>query len=352
MRALLPLLLLAACKPEKPDDTAVPDDPGALRDGNLLGSLMGEDPFLFIADRDGEYLWTLPLDPENQCPQVNLARDGRTLLYNEFASDRNLDIGRVVRVDMQGRVVEEVDTPEAHHAFAELPDGTFAWLSVDLRSTDEWGDVVGDKVVERAPDGTLRDVFSTWDWLEPEENPNWDSGFYPQGWDWTHGDSLFYDTDRDAYLVSFRNINTVLMLDRSGTILDTFGGETSSYRTVPDEASPNYPHGAHLLADGHLLLTSTAQFDGEMVTWASELEPDAEAGELREVWTYGRDAGLYAITLGGATRMSNGNTLVNWGAGGVLREVTPEGEVTWELATDLGEYFGRATFLEGVAPAR
>ena len=42
--------------------------------------------------------------------------------------------------------------------------------------------------------------------------------------------------------------------------------------------------------------------------------------------------------------MPNGNTLLNYGCGGVIREITPDGEVVWQV--DTGYLIGHQTQIE------
>ena len=339
------LLLLVACAPPPPDlDTEVL---GEVQSGLLLGSLMGNHPQVFLSDREGYFAWSWDCAPGSMVPEIARSRDGEDILYNEFSQDRSVDTGTIWRVNLRGEVVDSIRTMQAHHTFEELPDGTMAFLAVDVRFTETWGNVVGDRIVELAPDGTTRDVFSTWDWFEVKENDAFNAGFYPQGHDWTHGDSLFYDEDRDTYLLSFRNIDTVAEVDRStGTLLQHLGGEDSGYTFLPPGSAFTYPHSVQRLTSGHLLLTASGEIDGSMQTWASEYAVDESAGTLEEIWTYGRGEGFFAYALGGARRLDNGNTLVNWGTVGLLREVTPRGEVVWEMASEMGNYFGRTAILQ------
>ena len=44
--------------------------------------------------------------------------------------------------------------------------------------------------------------------------------------------------------------------------------------------------------------------------------------------------------------LSNGNRLLAFGTSGIIREVTPQGEVVWELQSPLGTAFGRVMALQ------
>jgi hypothetical protein len=55
-------------------------------------------------------------------------------------------------------------------------------------------------------------------------------------------------------------------------------------------------------------------------------------GPAKSVWEYIADppADFFAINLGGAQRLPNGNTLICNGPQGVLFEITPEKEIVWQ----------------------
>ena len=89
--------------------------------------------------------------------------------------------------------------------------------------------------------------------------------------------------------------------------------------------------------DGTLLLTS--HVPGERgVQRIRELDLDVGAGTARQVWTYAPAAGYYGDYAGEATRLPNGNTLVNFGTDGVVQELltdaSPEATIVWEIDWD------------------
>ena len=55
-------------------------------------------------------------------------------------------------------------------------------------------------------------------------------------------------------------------------------------------------------------------------------------GEI--VWEYDPDPSEQFLSwfLSGAQRLSNGNTLITQGAGGHVREISPEGEIVWDYS--------------------
>lgn len=342
------LLLLLACAPDLPRLPVTSYFPEAVSDGYILGTLMGEEPSLFIADREGYLLWEYPGQVGIQAPVVVPARDGDHLLFNRFAADRAVDIAEVNRLLLGGAVTESIRTDSAHHTFLELPDGTLAYLAVDIRETAEYGTVVGDRVLELRPDGTITQVFSAWDHFSVVVHDNWNSTYYPQGHDWTHANALYYDRQTDTYLVSFRNINSFVEVERAtGRLLRKFGGQNSDYRI--DGEGFRYQHGVYWTEDGNLLMTSSDDHGDGLETRAVEYTVDSETRALEQVWAYGAGMGIHARALGEAHRMRNGNTLINFGTAGLLREVSPDGTVLWEVQLDGEDFFGRTQLIEDIS---
>ena len=66
----------------------------------------------------------------------------------------------------------------------------------------------------------------------------------------------------------------------------------------------------------------------------AEFEIDRGGRLLVEKWQYGRGGEEWARYKGEAVRLKGGNTLVNYGTGGVIREVTPDKETVWHVKWD------------------
>jgi hypothetical protein len=310
----------------------------------LLGTTMGDASTLFAIDRDGTVRWYCEGPSDTMWPDVAFTAQGNDLLYAEYDQERVEDIGAVKQITLGSDSVTSTRTPNGHHAFDVLPDGAIAWLALDTRSVDDGAGghvaIAGDKIVETAPDGTTRDVYSTWDWLPWPTGG--DPGFYHNMLDWTHANTIRYDADADTYVTSFANVDTIVELDReSGVPLRTFG-TLDGYNPDTDSALFASPHDPTVLPDDHLLLYTTT----DAVSGVLEYEIDDATRSLHEVWRYGFEEGVEAEALGQASRLENGNTLVSFGMRGVVREVTPQGEVVWELLAPSGTWFGRVRLFD------
>lgn len=283
-------------------------------------------------DRLGNIVWYAPRDEDGIAIQAEMSADGRGVYYNHFGKDLDVDEGKIRHVSFGGELLDERRTPLAHHMFTQLPDGNLAYQQLITQTvtnpeTGEVEDWVGDGVAEVDADGNVTQVFSVWDWLTPTWNDKM-GGFSLYGDpDWTHGNGLKYDADTNQYLLSLGHAADVIEFDRStGEPTRIFGNDGM---TEEDGEAFYYQHDPTLLDDNHLLMFCT---DHESdLTGAREYAIDDEAGTLTEVWRYQSE--ITSIYLGQARRLSSGNTLLTFGQGATMREVTPEGEVVWELVT-------------------
>lgn len=308
----------------------------------LAGVAMGDTGTLLIVDRDGRWRWHEVHDEAINVSAVALAGD--TLLYNSFDQDRTNDIGQVHARPLLGEGTVDTRTEGGHHTFAYLPDGTIAFPSIDVRTwldpdDNEEVSVVGDRILEVAPDGTVTELWSIWDHEEPVKHGEWDSGFYGSvGKDWTHANALNYNAERDTYLLSLGHLDTIYEIDRStGEVL---------LRLTPDSVADgstvyNFQHDPNWSDDGTLMLLSYPE--GQPAT-AIEYSVSSD-GTMEEVWSYQRDKSGTTL-LGQARRLPNGNTFINFGGIGEIREVTPAGEVVWQMNASLGSWFGNSVLLD------
>ena len=303
----------------------------------VVGVVMGAGDALFVLDRLGQWRWHYQHDPAVLVSDVHL--DGREILFNSYDEARIEDIGQVHRIDLAGQTLETIRTEGGHHVFAPLPDGGVAFPSVDTRAwvdpkTGEALQVVGDRILEVAPDGTVREVFTIWDHEEPVRTDAWDDAFYAFGVDWSHANALSYHPGRDSYLLSLGHLEVIYEIDRSsGDVLQRFSADQ-----VISGSGWTFQHDPNWTEDETLLLVSHE----EGSTWAREYTVDSG---LQEVWS---QPGIESGFLGQTRRLSNGNTLINYGGKGVIREVTPDGEIVWEIEAALGSWFGNVVLADAL----
>lgn len=218
--------------------------------------------------------------------------------------------------------------------------------------------------------------WSLFDYLDPHrvrggfDQPFWDPTYAQDASDgtkdWTHGNSVVHDPRDDSLLVSLRHQDWILKLEReSGELLWRFGPEGDFALANGDWSY--HQHAPELQDDGSLLIYDNGNgreslAEGQLpYSRVVQYELDEETMVASEVWEYRGAEPYYAPFLGDADRLDNGNVLIV--DGGLvadpvapvialhnhkqarLREVTPDGEVVFELLTpgfDVSAAVGRS----------
>lgn len=281
-----------------------------------------------ILDRKGRVVWAHETPGGYRTFYMQPARDGDHLVWDECTFWTDFDEGEgslAHRMTLDGTVLETVEVPGLHHAFLDLGDGALAW-----------GGYEDDREIlrERAADGSVREIWdcTAW-WAESGARMPCD------------GNALFWDPATDHFLFSSDNENSIAEVDRtSGEVLRAFGQLDPAW-DFADGTDPFWKqHGPNWTESGTLLLSSwTSEFDHQVI--AREYEIDEEEQVVREIWRCGEGIGTTGEYGGEAHRLSNGNTLLNYGEGGNIREFTPECEVVWHLEWPYANLLGRAVFL-------
>ncbi len=300
-----------------PAPTMVFHDPTlASSDRWILGSIdvsagaWFDGPFyFFLLDREGRYVWWRKLeDVRTMSPQIGINGG-----YIALDATTTFDAGAasaVHRLTLDGQRDERLDVPGMIWAFSEGPDGTIFY---DARES-----TVGPALMERAPDGTIREIWQ----CVPEFGLHCASN------------TVKYDAERDSILWSMYDLHTVVEIDRdSGAVLRQFGQLPGSYTFDTEAVGFLDQHWPNYTPDGTLLV-STHLPDAPDQQRAFEFEVDDASETLRLVWSYGEGVDEFAYYAGDAHRVPNGNTIVNYGTGGALREVTHDGELAFELDWD------------------
>ncbi len=297
-----------------------------------------------IVDADGDPVWWhRPEAPDGRewttlfIPRAIQAGDGSAIVYEASVGweegEQTVRQRLLYRVSMDGAEVQTTEVEGAHHDFTELPDGTLTLLVEDERDVDSEA-VLGDELVELAPDGTTSGIWSVWDHAtyDPEVE-------YDEGTGWSHANAVEYVPATDSYLVSLRNFDAIWEIDRQGgEVLRVIGGPDSDYALSDgDTALFDRQHGVTALEDTLLVFDNRWHDVGSRVV-EYRLHDDTGLAEL--VWADTTEPIQYSIGFGDAHRLSSGNTLVAWSSLGLVEEVEPSGEPVWRLATELGGGIG------------
>ncbi len=313
-------------------------------EGFIATAFLGEPATAAVVDPQGRYRWWWIDDRTDRATtRVTPARDGRGMLVNAFGvfgggSGAGTE-GEVVRVALDGEVVERIAIPDGHHDFVERDDGVIAVITSDPAQI-EGHEVIGDAVVEVAPDGTRRTVWSVWDDLE------YDGDLPPDPPEWSHANALDLLSDEDAYLVSLRDLDTVVLVDRSTGEARWIVGGTQGRIAIDGE--PFREQHQVLLRGDELIV-----FDNGTVertdTRVVSFTVDAAAGIAEENWSLHRDPPAYAFALGDVIPGPGESLLIGWGTLGSLDLREPDAPApTWRLEVELGAAMGYLSPVAGL----
>jgi hypothetical protein len=310
----------------------------------LFAPMGGTEVYLIDLTGAVVHTWHLPYPPG----LYGYLTDRGTLFYNgQIRNDTFLGRspfmgGAAMEVDWSGKVLWQITRPDHHHdgrllkngnvvllCGAELPDDIARRVRGGRPNTETPnGRMWSDSIVEMTTGGEVVWEWRAWEHLDPEHDGL--TAVQDERTEWTHANAVFEQPDGDL-LVSFRNISTLVRIDRkSGRIAWKLG--------APPLAGQHAPN---LLPNGHILLFDNGPHRiDESFPFSRVLEIDPATSAI--VWKYQepRPFNFFSPRISSAQRLPNGNTLVNEGNFGRMFEVTTEGDVVWEY---VNPHFGPAT---------
>ena len=311
------------------------------------GGWTGGSYWKVILDRQARVVWALETPNNHWTIWTDVSYDGADLMWDESTvwSWGSSEESQVHRMKIDGTIAASYTTPGLHHAWDELADGTLIWGNI-INSNEEWLD-------RMTPDGQTETVWKCSD-FEIEMMGETGNSCHSNSW-WWHEPS-------DTYIVSFpssagRVKDTVLHMDSAGVTLSTWG-QLSDWSFADPATTFDYQHGVTFTDDGTLLVSTKLHESNPFYTpvldtlAVREYTLDYETQTLTEVWSFGEDQGIAGDTAGEAHRLSNGNTLHNYGSGARTREIAADGTLVWDIkwsggdSEGSGRLQGRSVFLE------
>ena len=292
-----------------------------------------------ILNPQGQVVWAHSDDGGLPVYRARLSADGDSILYNR-AGPLLAPVAEsaIVRVSFDGSELAEVTIPMLGADFVEHPDGTLAALVSETRETN--GVLAqGDKIVEISRDGSMTDVWSTWDSFEAPTTEQ-DGG-------WSFANALDYNDSEQAYYVGLSNLSSIAKVDRAqGTCEWVLGANAQNFGFSAD--SEPFLHQSQFHVAGNRLLVS----DGADLQVARVIEYQLDFTDqiAAQVGSFSSDTDSMASTLGEPTRFPGGETLVNWGSQGRLERFDKDGNPVWQLsAADTA--FGYHTLAATLTPS-
>lgn len=315
-------------------------------EGYLLTGLVGDGSWAVILDQDGRVVWYRKA--RQKVLRVRVRPDGAGLRYSEIEAAEITENSQLVTVDWDGTERARHTVPEFNHDFVDDDDGAVLCLVTDVRAGRSGTDVIGDALVRVDADGAITPMWSTWDtWEVPPDSQ------LAGGSQWTHANALDV-REGGGWWLGMRNLSQLVELDEDFEVGRILGGDNSTY-TFADEADrPKWQHQFEFIDGGVVLFDDRVPNTGDP-SRVLELELDDAAGTARARWTWTHPQALEVVILGDVDRADDGSTLVVFSSSGVIDDVSPEGELRWELATDVGTilpYVERVATLPGMERVR
>ena len=298
-----------------------------------------------------------------------------------------------------------IDLVTVHHDAWPMPNGNVLTLSTTTHEltpeqraafcpgdTNEFN-AVSDVAVEFTPEGDVVRTWDLWDAIDIDEHPGSEmcvtTGIFAgeDTRDWNHANSVTYDPERDAVIISSRHTNQIVAFDH----LDEEGPQTSvrwilgdgtifadGGFALPLDGEPTYyQHAVEVNEDGSLIvydngnarpgatpadparppsactsvLNCTAAFSRAVIYDIDDSGKDKAAWSATQRWehidTEANGELAYSSFISDADELTNGNVLITHGGIGtfpptpddplriLIREVVPDGasggDIVWEL---------------------
>lgn len=252
----------------------------------------------------------------------------------------------MVRVEDK-KILFDGPREEAHHSIIRTPHDTLMFLAGDPFEIDypPWYPVTcvqGDVIKEI--DLNTREIVWEWrlrDHVDPIEHHNPDRRLYVGNGclDWSHGNTVKffpdYRFDGKSYktvLYNSAGLDTFWMIDyATGDVLWSCGLHGTLGQPSEDEEPIFAPaHEVDMVENNVFILYDNGSHRQVKASRALKLRVDPVAGEVQEIWSWTYPL-MYDWWGGDADELPNGNVLITNVEHGRLIEVTPDGDIVWDM---------------------
>ncbi len=317
----------------------------------------------------------------NYTPYLMILKpDGTPWFYREMSAGLNLDFklqpnGVYTYFDYDAKKFYALDTATFmvvdsftcssnytgdEHELRILDNGNYLLLANDIREMNLTGIVPGGKpnarvisfvIQEINPEG---EVVFEWNTLDHFQITDATEGIDLTGFvvDWVHCNAIEVDYDGNL-LLSSRYLDEITKIDRNtGEIIWRMGGKmckNNQFRFINDSTADffgfSHQHAVRRLPNGHITLLDNGNLKNPQFSRAVEYELDEENKTATLVWQFRHNPDIYTNSMGYVQRLENGNTIIGWGENEnavAVSEVTPDGEVVYEMSLPEKQYSYRA----------
>lgn len=269
--------------------------------------------WLYIMDRQGRIVWYYADAGRATTPSFQrTARDGEYLWVEHRPYAANAARG-VLKMTLDRQYEQWIPVSGLSDCIDVTAHGSLLYDA-------------NDELREMSRDGTVRTIWSC--------RARFGNDFR------CYTNTINWDPASDSVLMSYPEERTLIQIDRnSGTVIGQYGAASGSYMFQPSGWVFGFPHFPSITPQGTLLVS--AHLPDALDTHRplanhhafQEWEIDRAGRRLVQRWLYA-EGPEWPMFKGMAVRLPNGNTLVNYGTGGVIREVTPDKKTVFYVKFD------------------
>lgn len=235
--------------------------------------------------------------------------------------------------------------PYIHHGFDVMPNGHIMYIYYYEMEVAGWDlPLIADGIREIVPaTGETVWFWRSGDYISTDDYcPAHMEGYFTgTAYDWTHANTVIYRPEESAVYLNIRHLDRLVKIAYpSGEIIWSMGaggdfGEGLFYHS----------HDPEFLENGNILTFDNGnhRFPVEY-SRAVEIAFDPALSWAEEVWAWPTEPWFFDSSMGDANRLPNGNTLITSPHLGSIFEVTPSGEVVWNMVFDYQGSFNPMLF--------
>lgn len=298
----------------------------------LFLTYTGEHPYLMILDNTGAPIWYKRL--QNASLDFKRQKDGRLT----YKAPIPIPSAGHFAMDSTYAVVDTFYVPTGYfvdmHELQVLPNGHYFLIGnriieEDLSDLVPGGNpkaqIICNHIFEMDADDNPVFVWNTRDHLRLVDAPHVD--LTEMTIDFAHVNAIEIDLDGHI-LISCRHQESIVKIHRqTGRILWQLGGENDDFTWTNDTHRISYQHDIRVLPNGDYTLLDNGTFHSPPFSRALQLRVNTENWTVTKIWSYVNPSGAVSQIMGGAQRLDNGNTLINWGYN--QTEVTQDGALAF-----------------------
>ncbi len=246
------------------------------------------------------------------------------------------------------------------HDIHVLPNGEAYLIAEYFREVDMSQIVQGGKKNARVRYFTIQHIGKNknliWEWDTYDHfdimDATYDVNLTANTVNFIHMNSLWVDDDGNILICS-RHLDEVTKINRqTGEIIWRMGGKyckNNEFAFINDTIDGfwgfSHQHDIQRLPNGNILLLDNGNLKSNQYSRAVEYEIDEANLTAMKVWEYRKDPDVFVPWMGNVQRLTNGNTLIGWGAAKsvehddtevdttlTVTEVRPDGTITYEMS--------------------